>query len=171
MWFNLTPTQSLVNSLLVGWGKELEGQKWEKLVGWDKDSLKGKTKAMQAIRTRQGINLPLPTDKQTFISRTGRLHSDPGRQMPSIWTTPSSFFPAVSLLSMTSYDLEQPLGQLGPVVLAVSPPSCLSTPSPAPLPVGWVRSSRGLGPVWAQLSNNKPIPGVISAGVGHDSTT
>ena len=79
-----------------------------------------------------------------------------GRQVPSLQMSPTSFFfPQLSMLSMMSYGLEYPFGQLGSAVPAVSPPSSLCTPS---LLAGGVRSRNGLDSVSALLSNNENIP-------------
>ena len=58
--------------------------------------------------------------------------------MPSLWTSPPSFFfPQLCMLSMLSYGMEYPFGQLGSAVPAVSPPNFLCTPSLLAGGVGW----------------------------------
>ena len=61
------------------------------------------------------------------------------------------------MLSMMSYGLEHPLGQLGSAVPAVSPPQLLVPPQP-PRWWGGVRSKKGLDSVQALLSNSENIP-------------
>ena len=50
--------------------------------------------------------------------------------VPEQWQPqPACLLPAFLLLSVTSYDMEYPFGQLGSAVPAVPPPSFLCTPS------------------------------------------
>ena len=52
------------------------------------------------------------------------------KQIPSLQMSPPSFFfPQLYMLSMMSYGMEYPFGQLGSAVPAASPPNFLGTPS------------------------------------------
>ena len=67
-----------------------------------------------------------PPGKQGSLMHNSYL----GRQAPSLRTSPPSFFfPQLYMLSMTSYGMEYPLGQLWSAVAAVSPPNSLCSPS------------------------------------------
>ena len=120
---------------LSGMGQRIRKVKVRKLVGWDKDSLIDKAKAKQHkqskrrnsfITSHQQAGVQPSPGKQGTITHNSYL----GRQMPSLWTSPPSFFfPPLYMLSMTSYGMEYPSGQLGSAVPAVSPPNSLCTPS------------------------------------------
>ena len=109
--------------------------KVRKLMGWDKDSLIGKAKAAHVSEEKQRINSPLPMGRQGFS------HPQESRAPSPVTVTwedkhhnaecpplPSSS-PAY-VLSVVSYGMEYPFGQLGSAVLAVSPPNspCPSSP-------------------------------------------
>lgn len=59
--------------------------KVRRLMDWDKDSLKGKAKAMHASKVKQGIPSLLPISRQPPPGQQGYL----GRRMSSLWTSPS----------------------------------------------------------------------------------
>jgi len=106
-----------------------------KLMDWHKDSLTEEEKAAYISNSKQGIHSPLPTGRQVF----SRLQES---RAPScvtvIWEDkhhssecpPSpSASPHFTVLSMMSYGMGYPFGQLGLAVPAMSPPSFLCTPS------------------------------------------
>ena len=148
LWFNprwqLSTTKPLTHCPCVWMGETIRRVKVRKLVGWDKDNLIDKAKASGTSKAKPGIHSPLPMGgqagvqpspgKQGSITRNGDL----GRQTPSLWMSlPSSFFPQLYMLSMTSYGMEYPFGQFGSAVLCVSPPNFLGTPSPLAGGVVW----------------------------------
>lgn len=114
---NLTPQNDSLNTC-SGMENRIRIVKMRKLVDWDKNSLKGKGKAGHANKIRnswtsshQQVNVHLCPGKQGSIT----CNNDSGRKIPSLQMSPSSpsfFFPQIHILSMTSYSLEYPLGQL-----------------------------------------------------------
>jgi len=109
-------------------GERIRRVKVRKHVSGDKDSLIG-----------QGIHSPLPISRQcSAIPRKAgsvRCNGYLGRQTLSPQTSPPSFFTQLYMLS-TTYGMEYRCGQLGPAVLAVSPPNSLLHP-PAHSLAGW----------------------------------
>ena len=124
-------------------GERIRRVKVRKLIHWDKDSLIGKAKAVSTSKAKQEIDSPLPMGRQVFS------HLQESRAPSHVTVTweetnaitpnvpPSFFFPQLYMLSMTSYGLEYPCGQLGSAVPAVSPPNFLCTPSLLAGGVGW----------------------------------
>ena len=110
-------------------GERIRRVKVRKLVGWDKDSLTGKAKAVHTRKAKQGICSLLPIVRQ--VCSHLQESRAPSRVTPSLRTCPppSSFFLQLLFLSMTSYGVKYPFGQLGSAVPAVSPPSFPCTPS------------------------------------------
>ena len=140
--WQLSPIQPLAHSPRGGMRERIGRVNVRKLIGWDKGSLIGKAKGMHASKAKQGIHsLPpsgqagaqLSPGQQGSITRNGYL----GRQMPSLRTSLPSFFPQLYMLSMMSYGMEYPFGQLGSAVPAVSPPNLLCTSSLFTGRVGW----------------------------------
>lgn len=122
---------------------------------------------MYVSKVNQGINWLFPSARQMFShsqeSRASAQISDMGRQMPKLLTFPPSlFFPQILLLSMMSYGVEYPLGQLGLAGLALSPSQSLAHPQP-PLWQSSIKTRKGLA-VEAQFGNRWNIP-VLSSTV------
>ena len=152
-WFNpsqqLSPTQPLAHS--PQWnGGENRKSKNEKTRGlrerqsnrYSKSRAHKQSKTRNSFTTshRQAGVQPSP-GKQGSITPNAYL----GRQMPSLRTSPPSFFfPQLYMLSMTSYGMEYPFGHLGSAVPAVS--QFLVHPQPTRW-WGGVRSRKGLDSV------------------------
>jgi len=84
-------------------------------------------------KEKQGIHSLLPIGRQVFSqlqeSRASSCVTVTWEdKMPYLNVPPLSFFfPQLYMLSMMSYGMEYPFGQLGSAVLAVSPPNFLCT--------------------------------------------
>lgn len=96
-------------------------------MGWDKDNLIGKAKAVHKSKVKGGICcFPWVGRCLAFSRRAGHL----GRQTLSLQKPLfSSFFPPLYILNMMSYCLEYPFGQLGSPILAVFPLNLPCTPN------------------------------------------
>ena len=98
-------------------GERIRRVKIRKLVGWDKDSLVGKAKAARTSKAKQGIHSPLPIGRQVFS------HLQEGWAPLHVTVTwedkrhlsehpPFLLLPQLCMLSMTSYGMGYPFGQL-----------------------------------------------------------
>ena len=100
-------------------GERIRRVKVRKLVGWENDSFIGKAKAAHTSKANQGIHSLLPIGRQVFshlqeskaTSRVMVTWED--KRHHSECPLPSSFFPQLCMLSVTSYGMEYPFGQLG----------------------------------------------------------
>lgn len=111
---------------------------------------------MHVSKVEQGINLLLTIARQMFSHSQESLATAQinymGRQIPKLQTFPLfSFFPQILLLSLMSYGVEYPFGQLGSAGWALSPSQCLAHPQP-PLWQGSPETRKSLA-VEAQLDN------------------
>lgn len=95
-----------------------------KLMGWNKDSLIGRAKALHTRKTKQGIDSLLPMGRQVFCHPWGAQphHMEQVGNTNTITPNVLSFLPPLYLLTMLSCGLEYPSGLLGSPVLAGFPP-------------------------------------------------
>jgi len=105
-----------------------------KLLGSDKDNSISKAKVPCISKAKEGIHSLLPISRQVFS------HLQESRAPPHVKVTWENkhhhskcphflLLAQVYVLSMTSYGMEYPFGQLGKAVPAVSPPSFLCPPA------------------------------------------
>ena len=166
----LSPHQLLTYSPTNGMRKRIRRVKVRKLVGWDKDSLTGKAKAVCTSKAKQRIHSPLPMDRQVFShlqERRAPSHvtvTGEDKHHHSKFPPP---FPQLYTLSMTPHSMECPFGQLGSAVPAVSPPNSLCTPSLLTGEGGW-EAEKALAlckhcPIINTVSSTNPKQSPVSA--------
>lgn len=59
-----TPHAVTCTLFLVGWGERIRRVEVREFVGWHKDNLKGKAKAIHASKAKNGIHSPFPIGRQ-----------------------------------------------------------------------------------------------------------
>lgn len=111
----------------------------QEIMGWNKNRLLGRAKAVHESKTNQGINLLLPVSRQMFRrfqeSRAHYVQQFLGKKNAITLIVSISLFVQLLLLSRMLCGIEYAFGRFRTAVLAVSPTSSLYIPSF--LLIGW----------------------------------
>ena len=140
LWFNsswqLSPTEPLAHSTPGGMGERIRRVKVRKLMGWDKDSLIGKAKAVRTSKAKQGIHLLLPTGRQVLSHLQG---SRAPSHVTVTWEDKHQYSecpplppPSPSFIHWVWYHMAQNI----PLVGWITCPSCVPSQFPMCL-AGW----------------------------------
>lgn len=142
-------------------GERTERVKGRKLVGWDKDKLIGKLKAVHTSRAKQGIIHCFPrAGRSSVMSRRAGLHQT--QQLPGKTNTQTLNIPLSSFfLPALHVECDARCG-ISHWSVETSCPCCVSSQllvSPQlPHWQGGTRTRKGLGSLQALLTNNYNIP-------------